>query len=100
MQKQVRTTGRSNSVTRSGHRSFVTGCASNAIPANLRAGPGDVQVVQPHRNILVDPGQKHDFALAVTGKLTSDIKARGQLSDPALARCADPRSRAQAPPSG
>ncbi len=31
--------GRSNNSTKSGHRSFVTGCASNAIPANLPAGP-------------------------------------------------------------
>src|SRR5260221_4860417 len=31
MQKQVRTTARSNSSTRSGHRSLVTGCVSNAI---------------------------------------------------------------------
>src|SRR6266540_3415619 len=40
MQKQVRTMDRSNSSTRSGHRSFVSGCASNAIRANLPAGPG------------------------------------------------------------
>src|SRR5918999_3239528 len=33
MQKQVRTMGRSNSSTRSVHRSFVAGCASNAIRA-------------------------------------------------------------------
>jgi len=45
MQKQVRTIGRSNSSTRSGHRSFVTGCASNAIRVNLPAGPGGVLVV-------------------------------------------------------
>src|SRR5439155_23248182 len=36
MQKQVRTMGRSNSSTRSGHRSFVTGCASNATLAIYR----------------------------------------------------------------
>src|SRR6266540_3541119 len=41
MQKQVRTMGRSNSSTRSGHRSFVTGWTSNAIRANLPAGLGD-----------------------------------------------------------
>src|SRR6266545_6602680 len=45
MQKQARTMGRSNSSTRSGHRSFVTGCASNAIRANLPAGPREVLVV-------------------------------------------------------
>src|SRR5262245_60030275 len=35
MQKQVRTTGRSNSATRSSHSSFVAECTSNAIRANL-----------------------------------------------------------------
>jgi len=37
--------GRSNNSTKSGHRIFVTGCASNAIPTNLPAGPGAVLVV-------------------------------------------------------
>jgi serine protease AprX len=37
-----------------------------------RAGTYRVSVIG--RNILVDPGQKHDFALVVTGKLTSDLE--------------------------
>src|SRR6266699_1603088 len=45
MQKQVRTMGRSNSSTRSGHRSFVTGCASNAMWVILLSGAGEVLVV-------------------------------------------------------
>src|SRR5919198_6497702 len=40
MQKHVRTMGRSNSSTRSGHRSFVTGCASNATRRNLPVARG------------------------------------------------------------
>src|SRR5579859_4260778 len=46
MQKHVRTIGRSNISTRSGQRSFVTGCASNVILNNLVRATED----------LVDPG--------------------------------------------
>src|SRR6266542_63316 len=58
MQKQVRTMGRSNSSTRSGHRYFVTGCASKAITANLPAGPGAVRAVLERlgRRPAVAPG--------------------------------------------
>jgi signal transduction histidine kinase len=61
MQKQVRTIGRSNSSTRSGHRSFVTGCASNRIGRQsigwglVLLGDDDVRTVGGYGS-LVDGG--------------------------------------------
>src|SRR5712691_3668258 len=75
MQKQVRRMGRSNSSTRSGHRSFVTGCASNAI------GP----IYRPDREtcwwswmgqLLHEPGRSASPSAAVKMRCTSEPSAR------------------------
>src|SRR5438093_10991941 len=61
MQKHVRTTGRSNSSTRSGHRSFVTGCASNAMP---RVMPDSLAVLE---EVLDVDGPERVGQLALAG---------------------------------